>query len=110
MKLNFNLFYKEVKIPWPILITYVVIVAVLKTLIPSYVPFLNVYYPSKDVYLFELIFVPLVFFIFCLFVSYLKVNRDLFKLGNNKKIFLRSVSIVAGGVFLFQFIIYLFAA
>ena len=108
IKDNFNLFLKDVKIPWPILILYVVIVTVLKILIPSYVPFLDVYYPSKDVYLFELIFVPLVFFTFCLYVTYLKVNRDFFKVGNNKKIFLRSVFIVAGGIFLFQFLIYLF--
>ncbi|MBR0598387.1 hypothetical protein [Sinanaerobacter chloroacetimidivorans] len=106
-KINFNLFIKDVKIPLHILTIYVLLVTVVKMLILSYVPFIDVYYPSKDAFLFELIYVPLVFFLFCLYVTHLKVNKVFFTEGNNKKIFLRSAFIVAGGVFLSQFIIYL---
>lgn len=97
----FNLFTKDVKIPFPALILYVLIVVVLNSII-------FFYFHSVDRYIFDLVFLPLSFFLFGLFISDFKDNKEFFGAGNNKKIFIRSVFIAAVVFFLIQLMIYFF--
>lgn len=101
IKTKLNLFSRNVKIPWPILILYLLIVTFFETVIDYYT-----YLFPFDINFIDLIFTPLCFCLLGLFITYHKDNKDLFKEENNKRIFLRSIFAVAAGIFLYQFIIY----
>lgn len=103
-KNQFNLFFKDVKIPWPINILYLLIVSIFYAFINYYFNLFNF-----NIRILEFIFIPLSFCLFGLWSTCYKANKDFFKEGNNKKIYLRSIFIVAGGLFVFLFIAYLLA-
>ena len=101
IKKYFNLFSKDIKMPWLLFILYFLIVVFFE----SFMNYYTYLFPFNTSIL-ELLFTPLSLFFFGIVLTYYKDNKYLFSQEKNKIIFLRSMFAIAGGIFMCRLIIY----